>query len=109
MRLFDLFGRSRSRRAPRPWSNRVRCAVELLESRLVLSSTDPVMTYPPPTDTTTALTSPVMTYPPPSNTTTAPTDPVMTYPPPGGTTTAPTSPVMTSPPGTWSTAPNTLS
>jgi hypothetical protein len=39
MRLFDLFGRSRSRCAPRPRSNRVRCAVERLESRLVLSTT----------------------------------------------------------------------
>jgi hypothetical protein len=86
MRLFDLFGRSRSRRAPRPCSNRVRCAVELLESRLVLSSTDPVMTSPPPGGTTTPTTTPVMTSPPPGGTTTTTTAPVMTSPPPTVTT-----------------------
>ena len=64
MRLFDLFGRSRPRCAPRPCSNRVRCAVELLESRLVLSSTDTVSTVPIAVAPQPAPTDPVMTAPP---------------------------------------------
>jgi hypothetical protein len=59
MRLFDLFARSRPQYAPRPRSNQVRCTVELLEARLVLSSTDlistasPTVPQPAPTSTTT--------------------------------------------------------
>lgn len=66
MRLFDLFGRSRPRCAPRPRINRVRCTVELLESRLLLSGTDstqpPVL--PPP------LSPPTLAAPPVAGTTT---------------------------------------
>jgi hypothetical protein len=50
MRLFDLLGRSRSRHAPRPRPNRVRCTVEMLEPRLALSattSTSPPVLPPP--------------------------------------------------------------
>jgi hypothetical protein len=62
MRLLDLFTRSRPRSAPRPYTNRVRCAVERLEDRLVLSTIDstsppPVVTQPPPT---TPIVAPVM-------------------------------------------------
>jgi hypothetical protein len=66
MRLFDLFERSRPRSAPRPGSNRVRCTVELLEARLVLSSTDPSSPAPvnPPqaTPTDTILVAPTDTW-----------------------------------------------
>jgi hypothetical protein len=48
MRLFDLFARSRSRRAPRSRLNRVRCAVEMLELRLALSTTGSTSILPPP-------------------------------------------------------------
>jgi hypothetical protein len=48
MLLFDLFERSRPRHAPQPHSRRVRCAVELLEPRLALSTTDPTASAPPP-------------------------------------------------------------
>jgi hypothetical protein len=48
MRLLDLFRRSRPRRAPRPRPNRVRCTVEELESRLVLTTSGLGSTPPPP-------------------------------------------------------------
>ena len=67
MRLFDLFGRSRPCRAPRPRVNRVRCTVEVLEARLVLSGTDSFTMTAPAQGPTTTTGSGSTTMTPPSS------------------------------------------
>jgi hypothetical protein len=79
-RLLDLLERARHRRAPRPHANRVRCTVERLESRLVLSSTDTVPTDPNAIVPQPAPTGPVLTDPNSIITQPAPTAPVLTDP-----------------------------
>ena len=89
--LFDLFGRSRPRCAPRPCGNRVRCTVELLESRLALSGTSltdtsTVAPPPAPSGTDTTLTAPTNDT---TSTTTSTTSTTATPPAPTSTVTAP--------------------